>query len=77
MAEQRRRDEMIRHVTMLASYGTGLTFSRQLRCFEEQLQSSFEERQSHGLADQVEGDDGAFGLLEDIQEAVLNYQVRL
>ena len=62
---------------MLNSYGTAPTLSRQLGCFEEQLQSSFEEQQSQELADQVEGDDGAFGLLEGIQEAILNYQVRL
>ena len=61
---------------MLTSYGTALTLPRQLRCFEQQLRSLFEEQQSQGLADQVEGDNGTFGLLEDIQEAILKYQVR-
>ena len=60
---------------MLTLYGTALTLPRQLRCFEEQLRSSFEEQQSQGLADHVEGDGSTFGLLEDIQEAILNYQV--
>ena len=77
VAEQRRRDELIRYVTMLTSYNTAPTLSSQLRRFEAQLQSWFEEQQSQGLADHVEGDDSAFGLLEDTQEAILNYQVRL
>ena len=77
VAEQRRRDELIRYVTMLTSNDTAPTPPSQLRRFEAQLQSWFEEQQSQELADHVEGDDSTFGLLEDIQEAILNYQVHL
>ena len=76
VAEQRRRDELIQYVTMLTSYGTALTPSSQLRRFEEQLRSWFKEQESQGLTDHAQGDSGVFGRLEDIQEAILNYQVR-
>ena len=76
VAEQRRRDELIRYVTMLTSHGTTLTLSSRLGRLEEQLRSWFEEQKSHGPANRIQGDDGAFGPLEDIQEAILNYQVR-
>ena len=76
VAEQRRRDELIQYVTILSSYGTALTLSSQLRCFGEQLQSWLEEQESQGLTDHIQGDDRSFGLLENIQEAILNYQVR-
>ena len=62
--------------TMLTSHGTALTLSSQLRRFEEQLQSWFEERESQGQADHVQSDDGALNLLEDTREGILNYQVR-
>ena len=75
VAEQRLRDELIQCVTMLTSHGTALTLSSQLGRFEEQLRLWFEERESQGQADHVRGDDGASNLLEDIQEAILNYQV--
>ena len=76
VAEQRRRDELIQYATMLTSYDTALTLSSQLRRFGEQLWSWFGRQQSQGLAGHVEHNDGAFDLLEDVQEAVLNYQVR-
>jgi len=75
VAEQRRRDELKQCVTMLGSYGTALTLSSQLRRFGEQLRSWTEEQESQGPTDHIQGDDGAFGLLEDMQEAILNYQV--
>ena len=77
VAEQRPRDELVRYVTMPTSYGTVPTLPSQIRCLEEQLRSWFKDRDSQGLRDRVQGEDGAFCLLEDIQEAILNYQVRL
>ena len=76
VAEQRLRDELMQYVTMFTSYDTALILSSQLRRLEEQLRSWFEEQETHGLAGHVQGDDSAFGLLEDMQEAILNYQVR-
>ena len=76
VAGQGRRDELKQYATMLSSHGTPLTLSSQLRGFEEQLRSRIEEQESQGLVDRAQGDDGVFGLLEDMQEAILSYQVR-
>ena len=75
--EQRRRDDLIRCVTVPALLPICSFPPRKLEAINEQLPLFSEKSGLIRPADYVQASEVAFRLLEDIQEAILNYQVRL
>ena len=75
VADQRRRDDLIRYVTVLL-YSHFSFPSSKLDVVGEQLRLLAEKPGFSRLTDHVQDNDDWFRLLDDLQEAILNYQVR-
>ena len=76
VAEQRRRDDLIRYGTTIPPLLPVLIPPRKLEAIEKQLRLFSEKSGLLLPADHVQASEDAFRLLEDIQEAILDYQVR-
>ena len=76
VADQRRRDDLIRYVTVLI-YSCCSFPSSKLDVFAGRLRLLSEKPESPQLTDRAQDDEDLFRPLEDLQEAILNYQVRL
>ena len=76
VAEQRRRDDLIRCGPLFLLYFLCSFPPRKLEAIEEQLRLFSEKSGLLLSADNVQASKDAFRLLEDIQEAILDYQVR-
>ena len=75
VADQRRRDELIRYVTVLL-YSRCSFPSSKLDVIGGQLRSLAEKPGLPQLTDHVQDNDDLFRPLENLQEAILNYKVR-
>ena len=75
VADQRRRDDLIRYVTVLL-YSRCSFPSSKLDGVGEQLRLLTEKSGLLQLTDCVQDDGDLFRLLDDLQEAILYYQVR-
>ena len=75
VADQRRRDELIRYVTVLL-YSRCSFPSSKLDVVGGRLQSLAEKPGLSQLTDHVQDNDDLFRPLDDLQEAIFDYQVR-
>ena len=75
VAEQRRRNDLIRCVS-IPPLLLVLIPPRKLKAIEEQLRLFSEKSELLLPADRAQISEDAFRFLEDIQEAILDYQVR-
>ena len=75
VADQRRRDDLIRYVTILLYSRCSFPYSK-LDVVGEQLRSLSEKPGLPQLADHVQDDDDLFRSFDDLQEAILDYWVR-
>ena len=75
VADQRRRDELIRYVTILL-YSRRSFPSSKLDVIGGKLRLLAEKPGLPQLTDHVQDNDDLFRSLDDLQEAILNYQVR-
>ena len=75
VADQRRRDELIRYVTLFLFSRCSFPSSK-LDVVGGQLQMLAEKPGLPRPTDLVQGNDELFRPLDDLQEAILNYQVR-
>ena len=76
VAEQRRRDDLIRYGTTIPPLLPVLIPPRKLEAVEKQLRLFSEKSGLLLPADHVQASEDAFRILEDVQEAILDYQVR-
>ena len=75
VAEQRRRDELIRYATVPPTSQCSFPLSN-LEAIEEQLRPLSGKQEPPRLDDRVQVSEDVSQLLEDLQEAIFDYQVR-